>query len=785
MTVHVLGIRHHGPGSARSVLSALEEIAPDVVLIEGPADAAEALPLAAHAEMSPPVALLLYSPDEPSRASYYPFAVYSPEWQALRWALARNVPVEMIDLPQSVAFAQAIVQERAQAEKLATESDESSPASLDVAAESDASTEGEGSDASSAQGVRTDPIGLLAEAAGYRDRELWWEEQVERRRDARDLFAALLDAMRAVREEFPETSDRDLLREAHMRRTIRAAKKAGRERIAVVCGAWHAPVLDGEAIAGKRTGCGVGEDAERLKGLPKIATQATWIPWTYDRLTYRSGYGAGVHSPGWYEHLWSVPDSPTVGWLVRTARTFRGEDVDASSASVIESVRLADALAALRDLRAPGLTELSEASLSVFCGGDDARMRLIRRKLEIGDVLGEVPEETPSVPLARDLARLQKSLRLKASAEIRSIDLDVRKANDLERSHLFHRLNLLDVPWGRREHDRNRTSSFHEIWRVSWAPEFYVALIEANVWGNTVESAATARTVRRAEEAKDLSELTALLDAAILASLASAIAPLLSSLQRLAAVASDARHLLLGLEPLARVVRYGDVRGSDVRQVEPILVGMFRRGEVGLPAACSALDDESASRMIEALDSADKALQTLSRDDLLESWHERLASLAGDVVHPLLRGWCTRRLLDAGQLSEDELVRLSRLNLAAATAPAEAAAWATGLLKGSGLALLHQDGLWRAFDEWLAGLSEEAFKQTLPLIRRAYADFSPSERRQMGAKAKRLRRQDGEPSAAMRPSANDAIDVARAARVLPTLAALLGVDLAGLEGVRR
>lgn len=775
MTVHVLGIRHHGPGSARSVLSALEEIAPDVVLIEGPADAADALPLAAHAEMTPPVALLLYSPDEPSRASYYPFAVYSPEWQALRWALTRSVPVELIDLPQSVAFAQAIAQERERAEKLAAESDESCPASPDD----------EVADASSAQDVRTDPIGLLADAAGYRDRELWWEEQVERRQDPRDLFAALLDAMRAVREEFPETSERDLLREAHMRRAIRAAKKSGRERIAVVCGAWHAPVLDDEAVAGKRPGCEVGEDAARLKGLPKIPTQATWIPWTYERLTYRSGYGAGVHSPGWYEHLWKDPDSPTVGWLVRTARTFRGEDVDASSASVIESVRLADALAALRDLRAPGLTELSEASLSVFCGGDDVRMRLIRRKLEIGDVLGEVPEETPSVPLARDLARLQKSLRLKASAEIRSTDLDVRKGNDLEKSRLFHRLNLLGVPWGRRQHDRNRTSSFHEVWHVSWAPEFSVALIEANVWGNTIESAATARTVRRAEEASDLSELTALLDAAILASLASAIGPLLTSLQRQAAVASDARHLLLGLEPLARVVRYGDVRGSDVRQVEPILVGMFRRGEVGLPAACSALDEESASRMIEALDSADKALQTLSRDELLRSWHERLASLAGDAVHPLLRGWCTRRLLDAGKISEDELVRLSRLNLAAAHAPAEAAAWATGLLKGSGLALLHQDGLWRAFDGWLVGLSGEAFTQTLPLIRRAYADFSPSERRQMGEKTRQLGRQGQDGSTAKRRPPDDAIDAARADRVLPTLAALLGVDLAGLEGARR
>ena len=37
--VRVLGIRHHGPGSARALLRALAELEPDTVLIEGPADA--------------------------------------------------------------------------------------------------------------------------------------------------------------------------------------------------------------------------------------------------------------------------------------------------------------------------------------------------------------------------------------------------------------------------------------------------------------------------------------------------------------------------------------------------------------------------------------------------------------------------------------------------------------------------------------------------------------------------------------------------------------------------
>ena len=98
--VHILGIRHHGPGSARSVVAALEAIRPQVLLVEGPPDAEELLALAAHAEMRPPVALLVYRPDEPKRAVFYPFAVFSPEWQAIRWALANQVPVRFMDLPQ-------------------------------------------------------------------------------------------------------------------------------------------------------------------------------------------------------------------------------------------------------------------------------------------------------------------------------------------------------------------------------------------------------------------------------------------------------------------------------------------------------------------------------------------------------------------------------------------------------------------------------------------------------------------------------------------------------------
>src|SRR5918995_3561420 len=105
MSVTVFGIRHHGPGSARSLCEALRALKPDVILIEGPPDANDLIALAADAQMVPPVALLIYLPNEPKQAVYYPFAEFSPEWQAIQYGLAQNVPVRFIDLPQSYQFA--------------------------------------------------------------------------------------------------------------------------------------------------------------------------------------------------------------------------------------------------------------------------------------------------------------------------------------------------------------------------------------------------------------------------------------------------------------------------------------------------------------------------------------------------------------------------------------------------------------------------------------------------------------------------------------------------------
>ena len=121
-----------------------------------------------------------------------------------------------------------------------------------------------------------------------------------------------------------------------MRQCIRAAEKEGFERIAVVCGAWH--------LAGLQADVKVRDDAALLKALPKLKVLATWVPWSYRHLTRASGYGAGIQSPGWYEHLWRHPGPPlerASAWLARIARLMRERDLDCSSAHLIEATRLA------------------------------------------------------------------------------------------------------------------------------------------------------------------------------------------------------------------------------------------------------------------------------------------------------------------------------------------------------------------------------------------------------------------------------------------------------------
>ena len=740
MAVRVFGIRHHGPGSARALAGTLRRWQPDAVLIEGPPEAAGVLGLAADPEMHPPVALLGYMPGKPAQASFWPMAAWSPEWVALRHALATGAHAAMIDLPVAAFLQQGRTR-------------------------GDRAYEG-------------DPLSRLAEAAGYDDTERWWEDLIEHRGEEEpwDAITEAMSEMRALRSATPGSeADFEAQREAGMRRHIRSAAKQF-ERVAVVCGAWHAPALAelGPARA----------DQELLRGLTREKATVTWVPWTNQRLSFLSGYGAGVTSPGWYGHLFLSPDRPVERWMVRVASMLREERVDAPPASVIDSVRLAEALATMRGRPLAGLSECTDAARAALAGGYDQALELIDRRLVVGDVIGAVPPSTPMVALAADLTAQQRRLRLKPEPTIRYLDLDLRREIDLGRSRLLHRLDLLDVPWGVVERERRGTGTFREEWTVGWEPELSVRIVEASVYGTTIESAATARAVEMAGSARSLPEVTELIERCLLSDLPDAVGPVMAALDARAAVSSDTLELMDAVPPLARTVRYGTVRRTDASALSHVLRGLVARVCVSVGPACASLDDEAADGMARRVGSFSSAVASLDVPDLRESWFAALGGLSRSAsVHGLIAGRAARLLLDAGRATTADVAARLSAALSRAAGPAQGAAWVEGLVaSASGLRLVHDRALLAVIDEWLSSVPEEGFDQVVPLLRRAFADFQPAERRMIGEAAAGLGRLDEAASerGAVRTARPDGgpseeeVDPARAAAVLPLLRRLLG-----------
>lgn len=754
--IHLFGIRHHGPGCARSLLQALQALQPDCLLIEGPPDAEALLPFVLHEDLQPPVALLVHGEGDSRQAAFYPFAEFSPEWQALRYAREQGIETRFIGLPACHQFALEMAGREAQ-----QASDEEEAAELVELGENEPE-------------LIQDPLGWLGRAAGYADGEAWWNHMVEERCDGEQLFAAISEAMQALREQAPVErspgrAQREALREAHMRKCLRQALKDGHQRIAVVCGAWHVPALANLPAAKV--------DNELLKGLPKLKVAATWAPWTYRNLSSASGYGAGVDAPAWYAHLWGNPEPAqrAVTWLARAARLFREEGLDCSSAQIIEATRLAESLAALRERPAAGLDELCEALQTTVCMGDAAPMRLIRDRLIVGDRLGRVPVEVPAVPLQRDLEQQQKSLRIKPQAAQKTLDLDLREPGDLARSHLLHRLSLLGIGWGERARGVvSAKGTFHEIWSLQWQPELAVAVIEANQWGCTVEEAAGARAVASARAAESLPALSELVDNVLLAHLPQAVAAVTRALEDLASVATDVAQLLDAVPALTRIARYGNVRQTDSGMVRHVLDGLITRAAIGLSAACASLDEEAAGAMRERIGKADAAIRLLDDPARSQDWQQALARLAvSGASHGLLCGQAARLLFDAG--AEDVEACAVRMNLALSRSvePAAAAAWLEGFLDQSALILMHDPRLWTMIDGWIAALSDDHFERIVALLRRTFSIFSAAERRELGERARR-------PLAAALPARLAARwDAQRAARPVSLLGRLLGLTHEG------
>lgn len=664
---------------------------PDCVLIECPADGQEALDLIGDIGLVPPLALLIYSPHQPDLAAHLPFARFSPEWLAARYATTHHVPAIAIDLPWGIQ----------------------------TNIEAPQSTRGQ-----------KDPFGLVAQTMGYSDTERWWEYYFEQVHGEDDLFPAIGQLMSEIREEIDDEQDVSLLlREAWMRRSIREYQHRGYQRIAVVCGAYHVPGLDLQKFDSVA-------DQRLLESYHPQQMSSTWVPWTYHHLATRSGYGAGVLSPAWYDLLYDHQKKTSVHWMARTAQLLRSKDLPVPPASIPAAVEMAEALATLRGMHQPGFHELEEAALATLANGDEQWLHIIREKNLIGDRMGKVPDTIPRTPLQEDFHAAVRSARLKRALETPdkvAVDLDLRKPANRLASILLHRLQLLDLPWGILKSQGDRVKgSFRERWTLHWKKQFGMRLLEAGLWGLTIPEAVHAYVLHRTRESSQMALVSNWLRECLMAELPLTSTALSHILMERVAESNDIQDLMKTLTPLVYVHIYGHDDRSNDQRVPILLDRLIIRICIGLPGAFQGLSDDQALEMPGRIMQVIMDVRLLDRkedEDAIIRILEQVVIAPG--IHPYVQGAFTRFLVEEGKLSRQQFVRRLAEYLQNQADLEKAASWCSGLMTGAEALLLHQPDLWHSLNVWVNAVPEAYFPSILPLLRRTFSGYSPGAKRQI------------------------------------------------------
>jgi hypothetical protein len=727
--INVFGVRHLSPMGAWQLRQYLERSQPNLVLIEGLDDATDLLPDVTRKQTQPPIAILAYTTTLPVRTLVYPFARYSPEYQAICWAHAHDVPVEFFDLPSDV-FLGLQDAELQGLEKKRREARESSPSKDEP----------------------LDPVGVpeprrslyqqIADRAGERDYDTYWERHFEHNPAWGSYQGATIELGRAIREleeDEPRWRAENLVREAYMRRRVEAALASGHraDKIVAVVGAFHAPVLTGDFPA---------MTDQELASLPRRTCQRTLMPYSYFRLSSQSGYGAGNLAPAYFELLWQALNEHGIRDLSRhylslVARNLREAGTHRSTAEVIDGVRLAETLSALKDGLAPTLADLRDAAVTLLGQGELTTVKDSLAHVDVGTAIGQLPKGVSQTSIQADFDRELERLKLEKyrTTVQQELDLDLRENRrvkseeaaflDLHRSSFFHRLRVLGVSFAKPAATRQQSATWAEKWLVQWTPESEIELVEAVLLGETVELACAYKFKSRLEACTSIADAAALVGDACQCGLMKSMELARRRLQELAATSHEFSALAAAAWQLNLVVRYGDVRRFDSQPLMPLLEELFVEATLALFAAANC-DDRAVKPLLQAIDELNKV--GLEFHDHLEEplWIDQLRKLSdADDRNPSLSGYACAILLERGLMENEALAREVSRRLSPGIPADLGAGWFEGLARRNRYALLARQPLWEQLAGYIESLDEEQFRRALVFLRRAFGPFSAREKR--------------------------------------------------------
>ncbi|MCI8422324.1 MAG: hypothetical protein HFF50_02160 [Lawsonibacter sp.] len=719
----LFGVRHLSPAAAHALLQALDEARPRLVLVEGPCDLNDQMHWLCHQETQFPAAILAYTSQPPVRTILYPLAVYSPELQAILWARQHGVECRFMDLPSSVFLAFREAEAGGMPQEAPSEREPSPPQA----------------EAEEAGSHTTESVYRRLETLTGEEHDAFWERTFEQLEGAGEYQRAVNTFGRELRRatwDSPRRRAETLVREAHMKRVIQQAVDSGipAEKIFCVCGAFHVagleevpPMTDEEEAALPRAGCA-----------------ATLMPYSYARLTARSGYGAGNKAPAYFEILWKARqdgalDQAPYRYLTRLAAAHRRAGNLTSAAEVIEAARLSQTLAGLRGSRYPTLADLRDASVATMGHGQFSELALAAADTEIGTKIGFLPQGVSRTSIQEDFYRQMKELRLEKfrTAQAQPLDLDLREKltvksqqaalADLRRSFFLHRLRVLNIHFGQLLPSRQEGAAWGEYWSLQWTPEAEIEIVESALLGDTVEGAAAFALKERAEQSASIAQAAAIFEDAFLCGMPAAARHALSVLQGLSVDAAALADVAETAARLSQVVRYGDLRRFDPAPVIPLVKQLYLRACLTLEGAC-VCDAQAAPAVTQAMDRLN-ALQ-LAHDFLEEEqWIPLLEEVSDrDDLNTRCSGFAMAILLERGKADEALLAREVARRLSPGVPAELGAGWFEGLAAKNRYALIARLSLWRHLDDYLSGLDETDFRRALVFLRRAFAGFTPSEK---------------------------------------------------------
>lgn len=755
--INVFGVRHLSPMGAWHLRRYLDQVRPELVLIEGLADAAELIPHMTRKGTKPPIAILAYTDSLPVRTLVYPLAKYSPEYQAMRWATERDVPVDFIDLPSDIFLAlQDIEAERLDRQRKEAAEATKSKADADAAAatDDDEGSEGEtdnGESANEAAAGQPPPLERpesmyekYAALAGEADYETYWERHFEHNQSDDSYRLAAFEFGQSLRELDQDSlrwRAENLVREAYMRRRIEEAIAAGHkpEKIVAVVGAFHASVLSSDFPA---------MTDDELASLRRRASKLTLMPYSYFKLSSQSGYGAGNQAPAYFELLWETLERGDLHelpsrYLSQVVRHLREAGTHRSTAEVIEGVRLARTLSALKEGLAPTLSDLRDSAVTLIGHGELSTVKEAIVRVEVGTAIGELPKGVSRTSIQADFEREVSRLKLEKykTTVKQDVALDLRENRqakttesaflDLNRSSFFHRLRVLGVGFVTPLKSSQQSTTWAEKWSLQWSPESEIQLIEAVLLGETVELAAGYKFKTTLDECESIALAAELVNDACQCGLMQSMEAARRRLQELASATSELTAIAHAAHMLGQVVRYGDVRKFDPEPLLPLVEELFVQGSLALHAAATC-DDETAVKMLVAIDEMNHV--ALEHSDRVDEplWISSLQRLSdADDRNPLLSGYACAILLERGLISNESLTREVSRRLSAGVPADLGAGWFEGLSKRNRYALLARQTLWEQLAEYVTSLEEEHFRRSLVFLRRAFGTFSPREKRQI------------------------------------------------------